>query len=87
MKAYGQRVLRSSVMATFAMGGAFAMDTSEAVAKTSVLYCGSPQSCSPFLYKPHGGRADICAQHSPCYLSPDCTGPQACQSQPSPQPN
>ncbi len=87
MKAYVQLVLRSSVTAAFAIGWAFSMNTSDAAAKTSVLYCGSPQSCNPFPYKPHGGRADICAQHGPCYLSPDCTGAQACQSQQSPQAN
>jgi len=87
MKACVQLVFRSTVAAPLAIGVVFTMSTPEAMAKTSMLYCGSSESCSPYPYKPHGGHGAICAKHSPCYLSPDCKGEQVCESQKSPQAN
>ena len=79
MKACVQLVFRSTVAAPLAIGVVFTMSTPEAMAKTSMLYCGSSESCSPYPYKPHGGHGAICGKHSPCYLSPDCKGEQVCE--------
>ena len=62
-------VLASALTVSLAIGVGWALKTTEAEAKTSILYCGSPGNCTAYPYKPHGGRGSICAKYSPCYLS------------------
>ena len=80
-------VLASALTVSLAIGVGWALKTTEAEAKTSILYCGSPGNCTAYPYKPHGGRGSICAKYSPCYLSPSCKGDQVCESQQPPQAN
>ena len=83
MNFISKAVLASALILFLAIGGVVALKTTEAEAKTSILYCGSPGSknCNPYPYKPHGGRESICAKYSPCYLSSNCTGDQVCDTQ------
>ncbi len=87
MKAYVRFVIGATVATPLAVGGVFAMKLPEAMAKTSMVYCGSPGKCEAYPYKPHGGHGGVCDQHSPCYMSPGCTGDDVCGSERAPQPN
>jgi hypothetical protein len=83
MSFISKAVLASALILFLAIGGLMALKTTEAEAKTSILFCGSPGSknCIAYPYKPNGGRESICAKYSPCYLSSDCTGDQVCDNQ------
>lgn len=59
-----------------------ALKTTGTEAKSSILYCGSPgpSTCTPYHFRTHGGKEALCAQNSPCYLSPNCEGDQVCEN-------
>jgi hypothetical protein len=87
MKFFSKAALASALTLSLASGGMLALETALAEAKSSVLWCGSPAKCEPYPFRTHGGRESICAKNSPCYLSPSCTGDQACESHQKPNAN
>jgi hypothetical protein len=89
MKFFSRTVLASALI-TFLASDMFSLKTTEAVAKTSILVCGSPGNCTPYPYRAHGGYgalASICAKHRPCYLNSNCTGEEVCGSLKPPHAN
>ena len=50
--------LASVLTLSSAIGGALALKTTEAEAKSSILYCGLPRpgNCTAYPYRTHGGR-------------------------------
>ena len=58
MSFISKAVLALALILFLAMGGVLALKTTEAEAKTSILYCGSPgpKNCNAYPYKPHGGE-------------------------------
>ena len=64
MSFISKAVLALALILFLAMGGVLALKTTEAEAKTSILYCGSPgpKNCNAYPYKPHGGEKSICAK-------------------------
>ncbi len=54
-----------------------------AEAKTSMMFCASPEGCAPHLYQAHAGYGaiqSICSRYKPCYFSAKCSGEDVCST-------